>query len=700
MKETIEKIKEENIKGVYGTLKELFESKDKHLILTLLQLKQDYIVVEDEKVAYRVIEFLKKQKSCCRTTFIPLNNIKVAPKHLSKPKIDGVIDYAINMIKFDEKYKNAFYFALGKILIVKNNNAAKKLIDKCPNKYHIATLDGAIYEKSGKVIYRPAIKVVAHLESRGNLVPLNNLEESTIAWSLELINRKTNKEISDIINLSKAEIKAMVDNFDIQENETLVCEIQNGTKLTEREEEFFTLIKQGKNISEISKTLMVSRTRVKTVVKIILAKILIGLYDYYNAECSYVSELAHPVLEGMRYYGFMYGKASGKIDGYWYEFDEKGKVHLKIKCDNFERVDKDCIIISIDKKYGLIDNCGNYLITPKYEELKKTFGETRSLFTAKLNKKYGVIDEHGETIIDFKYDNMKFFGDKEHICAKNQGKWGLINVNENIIVPFIYDESFNIYALPFRENEGFIVEKEGKEGVINLESKVIIPFEYDCLCSNFFDTTKSLTVAQKNGKCGVINSKNETLIPFEYEHIEIFSNETMFVHNFNKGYIIDFSNKKVCDKDFQFINSEGNGEYFCAMKNDKSGLIGKFGNIKIDFKYDDLFFINKNLLVANKNSKEGIIDVNENIIVPFKYWFKREKCLDKDNTLPARRRIKGKLKWGLINLQDEVLIDFKFDILMPFNDRKYTLAIVNNKWMYVNKKGEILKIDIDNYVTK
>ena len=58
------------------------------------------------------------------------------------------------MIEFDEKYKNAFYFVLGKILIVKNNNAAKKLIDKCPNKYHIATLDGAI---------------VAHLEKLRNL---------------------------------------------------------------------------------------------------------------------------------------------------------------------------------------------------------------------------------------------------------------------------------------------------------------------------------------------------------------------------------------------------------------------------------------------------------------------------------------------------------------------------------------------------
>lgn len=166
MKEIIEKIKEENIKGVYGTLKELFESKNKHLISTLLQSKQDYIVVENEKVAYRVIEFLKKQESYCRITFIPLNNIKTAPKRFFKPQMDGVIDYAINMITFDEKYKNAFYSALGKTLIVENNNTAKKLIDKYPNKYHIVTLDGAIYEKSARVIYRPEIRVVAHLENR------------------------------------------------------------------------------------------------------------------------------------------------------------------------------------------------------------------------------------------------------------------------------------------------------------------------------------------------------------------------------------------------------------------------------------------------------------------------------------------------------------------------------------------------------
>ena len=528
-----------------------------------------------------------------------------------------------------------------------------------------------------------------------------HLKEITMAWALELINKKSEKEIGTIINLSKAEIKAMVDNFNIKEHETLVCQIQGGVKLTEREEEFLTLIKQGKNISEISKTLIVNRARVKTVAKIIIAKILIGLYDYYNSKYSYVSELSHPVLENMRYYGFIYGKAAGEIGDYWYEFDEKGKVHLKIKCDTFERTNENRIIISIDKKYGLIDNCGNYLIPPKYEKFEETFGENSPYFTAKLNDKYGVINKIGKTVIDFKYDGMRLFGDKEHICAKTGDKWGLIDINGNIIIPFIYDESFNNYNLPFGENDGFIAEKEGKYGVINLQNESIVPLEYDFICSSFFDITKSMTIAEKDGKRGVINVQNETLIPFEYKYIEIFSDKTMFVHNFSEGYIIDFSNKKVCEREFQFIsNSKKGGKYFCAMVGDKDGVIDKYGNIKIDFKYDDLFFLNQNLLVANKNSKEGIIDIDENIIVPFKYWFDRDGDLGKDGSITARKRVNGKLKWGLINLQNEVLIDFKFDILMHFFYREYTLGVADNKWMYVNKKGEILKIDIENYDTK
>ena len=63
------------------------------------------------------------------------------------PKLDGVIDFAINLIDFDDKYIKAFFFALGDTLIVDNMATAKRLMGK----YRIITLDGEIFEKSGAI---------------------------------------------------------------------------------------------------------------------------------------------------------------------------------------------------------------------------------------------------------------------------------------------------------------------------------------------------------------------------------------------------------------------------------------------------------------------------------------------------------------------------------------------------------------------
>ena len=71
-------------------------------------------------------------------------------------------------------------------------------------------------------------------------------EKITIKKALDLINQKTDEEISTIIAFSKAEIKDMVINFKIGEHRTLVSEIKGGSKLTQREMEFLTQIKQGK----------------------------------------------------------------------------------------------------------------------------------------------------------------------------------------------------------------------------------------------------------------------------------------------------------------------------------------------------------------------------------------------------------------------------------------------------------------------
>ncbi len=105
-----------------------------------------HIVVDDEHVASVAIELLKSSGGG-RTTFIPLNKVQKAPTRLSLPKDRGVIDFAINLVDFDDEYINAFYYAVGDTIVVEDMECAKKLIGK----YRMVTLAGELFEKSGAI---------------------------------------------------------------------------------------------------------------------------------------------------------------------------------------------------------------------------------------------------------------------------------------------------------------------------------------------------------------------------------------------------------------------------------------------------------------------------------------------------------------------------------------------------------------------
>lgn len=105
-----------------------------------------HIVVDDEHVASVAIELLKSSGGG-RTTFIPLNKVQKAPTRLSLPKDKGVIDFAINLVDFDDEYINAFYYAVGDTIVVEDMECAKKLIGR----YRMVTLAGELFEKSGAI---------------------------------------------------------------------------------------------------------------------------------------------------------------------------------------------------------------------------------------------------------------------------------------------------------------------------------------------------------------------------------------------------------------------------------------------------------------------------------------------------------------------------------------------------------------------
>ena len=104
------------------------------------------IVVDDEHVASVAIEMLRSVNAG-RATFIPLNKVIKAPSRLALPKDKGVIDFAINLVDFDDKYINAFFYAVGDTLVVEDMECAKKLIGR----YRMVTLQGELFEKSGAI---------------------------------------------------------------------------------------------------------------------------------------------------------------------------------------------------------------------------------------------------------------------------------------------------------------------------------------------------------------------------------------------------------------------------------------------------------------------------------------------------------------------------------------------------------------------
>lgn len=177
----VETIMNAHLEGVHAPLAQLADVDGEYAdaIDVAIGARSRFVIVDDENVASRAIEILKSQGRD-RATFLPLNKIKKAPTRLSLPKEPGVIDYAINLIDFDDEYLDAFYFALGETIVVENLNTAKKLMSK----YRVVTLDGDIFERTGAITGGARKKSTA-MFSKAEDKELENYKQRLKAFEIE-----------------------------------------------------------------------------------------------------------------------------------------------------------------------------------------------------------------------------------------------------------------------------------------------------------------------------------------------------------------------------------------------------------------------------------------------------------------------------------------------------------------------------------
>lgn len=135
-------------RSIHGTVAELASADEKYsLALETLSGKALFnIVVDDDKVAVKYINYLKENK-IGSVTFLPLNKVnakfRLDDSVLSKK---GVIDYALNLIKFDRQYENIFHLIFGDSLVIERIEDAKGI---GIGDYKMVTLDGDLVTKTG-----------------------------------------------------------------------------------------------------------------------------------------------------------------------------------------------------------------------------------------------------------------------------------------------------------------------------------------------------------------------------------------------------------------------------------------------------------------------------------------------------------------------------------------------------------------------
>ena len=130
-----------------------------------------------------------------------------------------------------------------------------------------------------------------------------------------------------------------------------------------------------------------------------------------------------------------------------------------------------------DGKYGLINADGEFVIPCIYDELRRL--KNIQYVVVRIKDKWGAVDLQNNTIMEFlyedafddkdnyvvvvqdckmgcigildkagvnipcRYDMMGHFNEKGYTAACLNGKWGVIDINNNVLAPFIYDRAYN-----------------------------------------------------------------------------------------------------------------------------------------------------------------------------------------------------------------------------------------------------------------
>lgn len=200
-----------------------------------------------------------------------------------------------------------------------------------------------------------------------------------------------------------------------------------------------------------------------------------------------------------------------------------------------------------------------------------------------LNGKYGFVNYDGK--INYLYDSITSPTTDNYAFAMKGEKWGVVDLENNVIVPFEYEQIQETIHKNELGKDTFIVQKNRLLGTIDYKNVPVIPIKFEAI-SGFCETKINGHYVTKNGKTGIIEKTGNIIIPTEYDYLYYHSKETIKAKRNGKYGIINSQNITIVPFEYDSLFYDypnesilGCSSIFITKKNDSWYYLDKDGKI-------------------------------------------------------------------------------------------------------------------------
>lgn len=295
--------------------------------------------------------------------------------------------------------------------------------------------------------------------------------------------------------------------------------------------------------------------------------------------------------------------------------------------------------------WGVINSSGDIIIEPAYAEMIMIPNKSKAVFVCTYDVNY----------VDGSYKTKV-------VNAKNEE---LFTNYENINTIQNHDENNNLWY----EDSILKVQNNGKYGLINLEGNLVLECEYDSITP--IKGAKNSLLVKKEGKTGLVNSSGSIIVPAEYQEVSLLTS------NYENGYIVKNAENKfgVIGKDgikkleciYDNIKHTTDNNMYVVSTNGNWQVVLQDGTACLEGKVNNATEICGANIIVNNNGKYGVYNIETDLKIPTEYEFLTHAFDDKYIA-------KKQGKYGIINENNDVLVQFEYEDMIYNKQTDYFKA--------------------------